>query len=53
MMTAWCRGAAPANATVSSGDFTANTWAGTADSNGNFSAAFTFTPPTSDVAPAQ
>ncbi|MFJ4411301.1 RHS repeat-associated core domain-containing protein [Streptomyces sp. NPDC088910] len=41
---------APANTTVSSSDFPSNVWSGTPDSKGNFSGAFTFAPPTSDVA---
>ncbi|MFD3455823.1 DNRLRE domain-containing protein [Streptomyces sp. NPDC058691] len=44
---------APGNTAVSSTDFPANTWAGTGDGNGNFSGAFTFTPPTSDVTSVQ
>ncbi|MER8046434.1 DNRLRE domain-containing protein, partial [Streptomyces sp. NPDC094032] len=41
---------APVKSTVGSTDFPANTWSGTPDANGTFSGAFTFTPPTSDVA---
>ncbi|MBD0737047.1 hypothetical protein BGM09_28305 [Streptomyces sp. CBMA29] len=41
---------APANTSVSSTDFPSNVWSGTPDATGNFSGAFTFTPPTSDVA---
>ncbi|MFD9244535.1 DNRLRE domain-containing protein [Streptomyces sp. NPDC059556] len=39
----------PAASAVSSGDFPASTWSGSPDANGNFSGAFTFTPPASDV----
>ena len=41
---------APANSTVSSTDFPANAWSGTADADGNFTGNFTVTPPSSDVA---
>ncbi|WP_052441831.1 RHS repeat domain-containing protein [Streptacidiphilus anmyonensis] len=41
---------APANSSVSSTDFPANTWSGTPDANGNFTGSFTITPPSSDVA---
>ncbi|MFJ5712848.1 DNRLRE domain-containing protein [Streptomyces sp. NPDC093105] len=43
----------PANSTVISGDFPANTWSGTPDANGKFSGSFTFKPPASDVAEVQ
>ncbi|MER8046770.1 DNRLRE domain-containing protein [Streptomyces sp. NPDC094032] len=41
---------APAKSTIASTDFPANTWSGTPDANNTFSGAFTFTPPTSDMA---
>ncbi|MFF5789321.1 DNRLRE domain-containing protein [Streptomyces sp. NPDC012693] len=40
----------PAISVVSSSDYPANTWSGTAGTDGIFSGTFTFTPPTSDVA---
>ncbi|MFF9839215.1 DNRLRE domain-containing protein [Streptomyces sp. NPDC013740] len=40
----------PATSAIASADFPANTWSGTPDANGNFSGAFSFTPPASDVA---
>lgn len=39
----------PAATTVSSGDFPAGAWSGSADGSGNFTGNFTFTPPSSDV----
>ncbi|NUS13574.1 MAG: DNRLRE domain-containing protein [Streptomyces sp.] len=41
---------APGTTAASSADFPAGAWSGTADADGNFSGAFTFTPPSSDVA---
>ncbi|WUH95500.1 hypothetical protein OG900_38615 [Streptomyces sp. NBC_00433] len=41
---------APATTSVSSGDFPAGTWSGTADASGDFAGSFTFTPPTTDTA---
>ncbi|MFE0704127.1 DNRLRE domain-containing protein [Streptomyces sp. NPDC058872] len=43
----------PATSTVTSGDFPANTWAGTPDANGQFSGSFDLKPPASDVAEVQ
>ncbi|WUH93137.1 hypothetical protein OG900_25490 [Streptomyces sp. NBC_00433] len=40
---------APGTTSVASSAFPAGAWSGTADANGNFSGAFTFTPPTTDV----
>lgn len=40
---------APGTTGIGSTDFPANVWSGTPDQDGNFSGAFTFTPPTSDV----
>ncbi|WUH91013.1 phospholipase A2 [Streptomyces sp. NBC_00433] len=40
---------APGTTSVVSSAFPAGAWSGTADANGNFSGAFTFTPPTTDV----
>nr|WSX81744.1 hypothetical protein OH826_17015 [Streptomyces sp. NBC_00899] len=41
---------APGTTSVTSSDFPANAWSGTADASGNFSGSFTFTPPATDTA---
>ncbi|WP_042437416.1 RHS repeat-associated core domain-containing protein [Streptacidiphilus albus] len=41
---------APANTTVTSKDFTANSWSGTPDASGSFTGDFTLTPPSTDAA---
>ncbi|MEU1472402.1 DNRLRE domain-containing protein [Streptomyces sp. NPDC005761] len=43
----------PATSTVASGDFPANTWSGTPDTDGKHSGSFTLTPPATDVAEVQ
>ncbi|WP_249467068.1 DNRLRE domain-containing protein [Streptomyces fradiae] len=45
--------AKPAATAVSSTDFPAGQWSGTADENGDFSGAFTFTPPATDTKSVQ
>ncbi|WP_229840277.1 DNRLRE domain-containing protein [Streptomyces roseolilacinus] len=43
----------PAATAVSSADFPAGQWSGTADGNGDFTGAFTFTPPATDTKSVQ